>query len=235
MIRSRILTLAVLTAAASACNAQSGQQQQQRPAAQQGGETDPTRRAAGGSIPAGWQIRLDDKDATRYTTNDVKFVPMGDGFHITSGPAAIYPGADLPNEFVLEATFNQTQAPRHPEAYGLFFSGKDLDNSDKQEYVYFLVRGTGEFLINHRAGRDVHKIFDWRANPAVRKQDESGKATNRLTVRAGADSVRFVANGQQVAAISRREITNPGGKAGLRVNHNLDVHVTGFRAAPGAK
>jgi hypothetical protein len=224
--------LAVLAAATSACSPQSGQQQQ-RPA-QQAGDTDPTQRAQGGTIPAGWQIRIDDKDAARYTTNDIRFVPMGGGFHITSGPAAIYSGADLPNEFVLEATFNQTQAPQHPEAYGLFFSGKDLENSDKQEYVYFLVRGTGQFLINHRAGRDVHKIFDWRDHAAVRKQDESGKATNQLTIRAATDSVRFLANGQQVAAISRQEITNPRGKAGLRVNHNLDVHVTDFRATPGA-
>jgi hypothetical protein len=235
MIRSRIFTLALLTATTSACDAQSGQQQPQR-AAQQGGENDPTRRAQGGSVPAGWQIRLDDKDATRYTTNDVRFVPMGGGFHITSGPAAIYPGADLPNgPFVLEATFNQTKAPMHPEAYGLFFSGKELDNSDKQEYVYFLVRGNGQYLINHRAGRDVHKIVDWTENAAIRKQDANGQASNALAIRAGADSVRFLANGKQVAAISRQEISNPGGKAGLRVNHNLDVHVTGFRAAPGAK
>jgi hypothetical protein len=234
MTRSRMLTLALLAAAASACNAQSGQQQQQRPA--QAGEADPTQRAQGGSVPAGWQIRLDDKDATRYTANDVRFVPMGGGFHITSGPAAIYPGADLPNgPFVLEATFNQTKAPAHPEAYGLFFSGKDLDNSDKQEYVYFLVRGTGQFLINHRAGRDVHKIFDWQDNAAIKKQDANGQAANQLAVRAGADSVRFLANGKQVAAISRQVITNPGGRAGLRVNHNLDVHVTGFRAAPGTR
>ena len=233
-MRSRIVTLAVLTAASAACTAQSGQQQQQP--AQQGGETDPTQRAAGGTVPAGWQIRLDDKDATRYTTNDVRFVPMGGGFHVTTGPAAIFPGADLPNgPFILEATFNQTKAPSHPEAYGLFFSGKNLDNSDTQEYVYFLVRGNGQFLINHRAGRDVHKIFDWRENAAIKKQDANGQATNQLTIRAGADSVRFLANGQQVAAISRQEITNPGGRAGLRVNHNLDVHVTGFRAQPGAR
>jgi hypothetical protein len=235
MVRSRILTLALLAAASSACNAQSGQPQQQRPA-QQAGDTDPTRRAQGGSIPAGWQIRLDDKDATRYTTSDVSFMPMGGGYHITSGPAAIYPGAELPNgPFVIEATFNQTKAPMHPEAYGLFFSGKDLDNSDKQEYVYFLVRGNGQYLINHRAGRDVHKIIDWQDNAAIQKQDANGQATNKLAIRAGADSVRFLANGKQVAAISRQEITNPGGKAGLRVNHNLDVHVTGFRAAAGAK
>jgi hypothetical protein len=234
-MRSRIFGLALLTVASVACDAQSGQQQPRRPA-QQGGESDPTRRAAGGTIPAGWQIRLDDKDATRYTTNDVRFVPMGGGFHITSGPAAIYPGADLPNgPFVLEATFNQTKAPSHPEAYGLFLSGKDLENSDKQEYVYFLVRGNGQFLINHRAGRDVHKIVDWQDNAAIRKQNANGQATNQLTVRAGADSVRFLANGQQVAAISRQTISSPGGKAGLRVNHNLDVHVTGFRAQPGTK
>jgi hypothetical protein len=233
-MRTRTLTLALLALGAWACNAESGQQQQQQPAQQ--GENDPTRRAAGGAVPAGWQIRLDDKDAARFTTNDVRFVPMGGGFHITSGPAAIYPGADLPNgEFVLEATFNQTTAPPHPEAYGLFFGGQNLDDSDKQEYVYFLVRGTGEFLINHRAGREVHKIFDWAANPAVRKQDDRGGATNQLSVRVGADSVRFLANGRQVAAISRQVISRPGGKAGLRINHNLDVHVTGFRAEPGAK
>ena len=234
-MRMSILRLALLAGLSSACDAQSGQQQPERPAAQQAGENDATRRAAGGTIPAGWQVHIDDKDATRYTANDVRFVPLGDGFHITSGPAAIYPGAELPNEFVLEATFNQTQAPRHPEAYGLFFSGRDLESADKQEYVYFLVRGNGQFLINHRAGRDVHKIFDWQENAAIRKQDESGKATNQLTVRAGADSVRFLANGRQVAAISRQVISNAGGRAGLRINHNLDIHVTGFRASPAAR
>jgi hypothetical protein len=231
-MRSTIVTLAMLTAVSAACSAQSGQPEQ-RPAQQ--GENDPTRRAAGGAVPAGWQIRLDDKDQGRYTANDISFMKMGDGFHITSGPAAIYPGAEMSKgPFVVEATFTQTQAPHHPEAYGLFFAGRDLTDSDKQTYVYFLVRGTGQFLINHRAGRDVHKIFDWTENAAVRKQDESGKATNQLTIRVGTDSVRFVANGTQVAAISRQEISDPGGKVGLRVNHNLDVHVTGFRATPGA-
>jgi hypothetical protein len=224
VIHSRMLILALLVASVAACEAQSGQQ------------GDPTHAAKGGTIPAGWQIRIDDKDAERYTTNDVKFVAMGGGFHITSGPAAIYPGADLPNgPFVLEATFNQTKAPMHPEAYGLFFSGRDLQDSDKQQYVYFLVRGNGQFLINHRAGRDVHKIFDWQENGTINKQDANGQVSNRLAIRAGTDSVRFLANGKQVAAISRQEITNTGGKAGLRVNHNLDVQVADFRATPGTK
>jgi hypothetical protein len=161
---------------------------------------------------------------------------MGGGFHVTTGPAAIFPGADLPNgEFVLEATFNQTKAPAHPEAYGLFFGGKNLDDAARQEYVYFLVRGNGQFLINHRAGPDVHKIFDWAPNPAVRAQDASGQATNQLTIRAGTDSVRFLANGRQVAAIPRQTISDTGGRAGLRINHNLDLHVTGFRAQAGAR
>src|SRR3712207_7301414 len=59
-------------------------------------------------------------------------------------------------------------------------------------------------------------------------RSESGQASNQLTVRVGADSVRFLANGQQVAAISRQTITRTGGKAGLRINHNLDIHVTGL-------
>ena len=47
-----------------------------------------------------------------------------------------------------------------------------------------------------------------------------------------ADSVRFVANGTQVAAVSRASVGGAAGTAGIRVNHNLDVHVDGFAVRP---
>lgn len=227
MTRHWCFILGALAATSLACAGGSEE------SSQQAGDADPTQRAVGGSVPAGWEVRLDDKDMERYTANDVRFVSANGGFQVTTGPAAIFPGADLPNgEFVLEATFTQTKAPAHPEAYGLFFSGQNLGDSDKQEYVYFLVRGNGQYLVNHRAGRDVHKIQDWTPHAAIRSQGGDGRATNQLTVRAGSDSVRFLANGSQVAAISRRTVSNVGGRAGLRINHNLDLEVTGFRAEP---
>ena len=74
----------------------------------------------------------------------------------------------------------------------------------------------------------MHRIVPWTASAALNKQDAAGKARNALSVTVGADSVRFLANGKQVHAISRQEITNADGAAGLRVNHNLNVHVDGF-------
>lgn len=223
-MRKTIVTLALL-ATASPLLAQ---------AKQQAADKDPTNKVAGGAAPAGWQIRLDDKDSRRgMTSADTKFVAMGDGYHVTSGPAALYysPKDQLKGQYAVSATFTQTKAPTHPEAYGVFAGGSHLADST-QQYIYFLVRGDGKYLINHRAGSAVHKIIDWTADPAVVSQDASGKATNALTIHVAADSVHFIANGKLVKAFSKAEMHGFAleGQAGLRVNHNLDVHVSGFQA-----
>jgi len=183
--------------------------------------SDPTKKVAGGSLPAGWMGRTD-RAADKLT--DAKFVAMGSGYHVTSGPAAIYwnPKTVTSGPFVASTTVTQTKAPTHPEAYGLFFGGKDLD-TPTQSYYYFIVRGDGKYMVNHRAGADVHKLVPWTDSPALHKADSSGKATNKLTVDASkADSVRFLVNDKQVNALA---IGKADGLVGLRVNHNLDVHV----------
>lgn len=200
-------------------------------AQQQQGRADPTTRVAGGALPAGWRVRLDDKDAARYKPTDAKFFVAGTGYHVTSGPAALYydPKDRAPgNTFVVTAELTQTRAPAHPEAYGLFLGGKHLDASDRQDYAYFLVRGTGEFMLTHRAGRELHTIIPWTRHAAVKAADASGRATNQLTVRVGADSARFLVNGTQVAAVPRDHWKDASGIVGLRVNHDLDVHVEKF-------
>lgn len=227
-MRRTVITLALL-AAASPVFAQ-GQQQ--------GKESDPTKKVAGGVSVAGWQARLDDKDAGKYTANDTKMVVMGPGYHVTSGPAAVYYSAKNAQKnvpFAISATFGQRTAPTHPEAYGLFVAGRDLDDAAKQTYVYFLVRGNGQYFIAHRAGPDVHKIVNWTASDAIKAQDEKGAASNALSIAAGADSIRFLVNGKEVHAISRGEITDVSGQAGIRVNHNLDVHIGGFAITPAGK
>lgn len=69
----------------------------------------------------------------------------------------------------------------------------------------------------------------WLANDAVVKQDADGKATNLLEVSgdAATKKLTFKINGKPVATLDA-----PGGSVagavGIRMNHNLDVHVAGF-------
>lgn len=196
-----------------------------------GKEHDPDIKANGGALPAGWMGRTDRPTAK---IEDAKFVTMGPGFHVTSGPAAIYwrDGNTTSGPFTATATFTQTKAPMHPEAYGIIFGGKSLAGAD-QSYFYFLVRGDGKVLVKHRAGTEVHTIMDWTDNAAVHKQDAAGKATNALTVDATkADSVRLLVNGSEAAALPLSQLGGVNGIVGLRVNHNLDVHIAGFSVTP---
>ena len=64
----------------------------------------------------------------------------------------------------------------------------------------------------------------------IRRVDESGQATNVLAIQVAADSVHFLANGQRVQSFAKSEMHgfNTDGQVGLRVNHNLDVHVASF-------
>jgi hypothetical protein len=192
---------------------------------------DPDKKAQGGALPTGWQGRTDKATAK---LEEAKFVAMGSGYHVTSGPAAIYwKAADrVTVPFTATATFTQTKAPAHPEAYGIFYMGSKLDAPD-QSYAYLLVRGDGKVMVKHRAGAEVHTIMDWTDNAAVHKADANGKATNTLSVEAKADSTRLLVNGAQVAAIGG-DYAKADGIVGLRVNHNLDVHVADFTVTSGS-
>jgi hypothetical protein len=190
-------------------------------------EKDPTIKVAGGALPAGWSGRTD-KPSDKLA--DAKFVTMGSGYHVTSGPAAIYwsDKSMVKGPYTATATFRQTKKPQHPEAYGMIFGGNKLDTPE-QSYFYVLVRGDGKVLLNHRAGADVHKLMDWTEVAAAKKEDASGVATNTISIDASKpDSVRLSVNGARVGAV-------PGatdGAVGLRVNHNLDVHVSDFKITP---
>lgn len=184
----------------------------------------------GGRLPPGWQARLDQATAR---IQDLTFTTSGSGFHATSGPAAIYfhQRYQGKGQYELGATFTQTRAPQHPEAYGIFFGGRELTGPD-QAYYYFLVRGDGRYTIKHRQGGGVQTIRDWTEAPALKAADQSGRATNVLRVVVNGQNVRFLANDQEVASLARSELPNTDGQAGIRVNHNLDVEIDGFLVRP---
>ena len=183
--------------------------------------------AGGGTLPAGWSARPDGTGDLK----SVKFVTMGTGYHVTLGPATIlYRKSDRANgPFHALATFHQTKKLEHSEGYGLFFGGQALDGKD-QKYTYFLVRDDGSYLIKRRDGDKTSEVTKgWTAHPAVKKGDAEGKASNLLEIDAkqNPSKVDFKVNGQTVYTADAKNTTT-NGIVGLRVNHNLDLHVEGF-------
>ena len=175
----------------------------------------------GGGIPSGYVARGDREDAdlsgARYASSG------GNAWEVTTGPAhIIYAAGDSASgNYTARATFEQLEAPSHPEAYGIFVGGQGLDGT-AQRYTYFLVRGTGEYLVKVRDGGETRNVVSWTKSEAVPMQDEAGKGKYRLAIEVGADSVRFVANDQRVAAVARSAVPVDG-IAGVRINHNLHV------------
>ena len=180
------------------------------------------------ALPEGWSLRLDRANVPAQP----KFVAMGDGFHFTSGPAAIYynPAESVNGDFRVTATFTQTKAPTHPEAYGLFVGGRNLDK-DNLDYGYLIVRGDGKYAVKHRAGSEVHTIQDWTEHPKLNKQDEAGKATNTVAFEVSDGFVKALVNGEEVKRWEEKYWAGKG-TAGLRVNHQLDVHISDFSVTP---
>jgi hypothetical protein len=181
----------------------------------------------GGALPAGWSARPDDTGDIK----SVKFVTMEPGYHITLGPATIlYRKNDRANgPFHTLATFHQMKKLEHSEGYGLFMGGQALD-SKGQKYTYFLVRDDGTYLIKRRDGDKTTEVTKgWTAHPAVKKGDAEGKTTNLLEIDAkqNPSKIDFKVNGQTVYTADAKN-TSVKGIVGLRVNHNLDLHVEGF-------
>jgi len=185
--------------------------------------------AGGGTLPSGWKGRL---DSGGTSLAGVKVTPMGGAVHFVTGPAGIYyRPADKPaGAYAASATFTQMEPAAHPEAYGLFVGGADLDGAN-QKYTYFLVRQDGKFLVKRRAGSATPTIADWTDSSAIHKADASGKMSNTLAIEVGKDKVRFLVNGMEVAAAESTKV-DTAGLAGLRVNHNLNVRVEGFTVKP---
>lgn len=189
----------------------------------QGNDPDVAARTSNKPAPSGWEHRTD-----RPSTASLAFSMEGAGMRVTSGPAAVYwSGANVTKgPFTLEATFVQQRKPSHPEAYGVVWGGENL-MADNQSYYYLIVLGDGKYMVKHRAGPEVHELVPWTDHEAIMKEDASGKARNALKVESTAGGVKLYANGKLLRELPP-DATGDG-IAGIRVNHNLDVAIEGFR------
>lgn len=199
-------------------------------------ESDPTKRVEGtGLLPAGWVVRFDPvgPNCTPLKTTDVNFVTMGAGMHVTSGPAGIYyhPANTATGEFTVSATFSNRTTAGH-EAFGVFIGGQDLQDST-QRYLYFVVKpASGEILISQRTSNARPTALEaLRTDGAVVKEPNgAGAATNKVSIRVSRDSVLFLANDRRVRALAKSQLNgmSTDGVVGIRVNHNLNLHIDGF-------
>lgn len=177
--------------------------------------------AGGGEFPEGWEARTD-RD---QPVDDLVFTTMGDGFHATTGPAAVFYNSDWAHsdDYEVSARFTQTESPENPESYGIIIGGSDLSGPD-QAYSYFLVRKTGEYFIATREGDERSVIVDWTDHEAVQAEDESGRQENVLGARVEEDDVVFTVNGTEVDRRQKGEILADG-LFGFRINHRLDIDI----------
>jgi len=206
----------------------------------QGMAHDPTTAVKGsGKLPDGWMLRYDpQRDGQTPAMTALNFVTMGQGYHFTSGPAAIYYNAkDVGSgEYQVSATFSQRKSMTH-EAYGIFIGGKDLQSAN-QTYTYFVIKpcsskcGTpgaqmGEVLISKRSsdGKPVALVPIRHDDAVVTDDPKDGHASNKMLIHVAKDSVHFVLNDKLVAALAKSQIGETDGQAGVRINHNIDVHV----------
>jgi hypothetical protein len=182
--------------------------------------------------PKGWRMRVDrsmtasDPDAP----GEIKFVTMGTGFHATNPQAAVYwnPANTASGAYTVKGTFTLMKPSGHTNYYGIVFGGKNLDGAE-QQYLYFLVAQDGTWLIKRRNVVGATDVMPKTANAAVKKPDASGKSTNALEVRVGANKIDYLVNGTAVTSTPRSGATaNTDGIYGIRVNHLLEVQIDGF-------
>ena len=183
-------------------------------------------------VPQGWKQRVDrstsasDPDAA----GAIKFVTLGSGFHATNPQAAVYwnPANTASGVYTLKGTFTQMVKSGHTNYYGLVFGGSAIEGPE-QSYLYFVVAQDGTWLIKRRDGAGTSNVSAKTPSDAVKKPDASGKSTNALEVRAGADKIDFVVNGVVVNTQPKSGATaKTDGIYGIRINHLLEVQVDGF-------
>ncbi|MFN7916312.1 MAG: hypothetical protein U0Q55_13305 [Vicinamibacterales bacterium] len=183
--------------------------------------------------PAGWKQRLDrstsasDPDAA----GTVKFVTMGNGFHATNPAAAVYwnPANTATGNYTVKGSFKLVKPSGHTNYYGLVFGGAELDGPN-QNYIYFTVGQDGTWLLKRRDG-DVNAptIQAKTASDAVKKPGADGTSVNDLEVRVQANKIDYVVNGTVVHSTPKTGMTaKTDGIAGIRVNHQLEVHIDNF-------
>jgi hypothetical protein len=182
--------------------------------------------------PRGWLARIDrstdasDPDAA----GDLKFTPMGSGFHMVTPKAAVLwnPANKVTGNYTLKATFKLIKSTGYYEYFGLIFGGSGLEGPN-QRYIYFMVNDDGTWLVKRRSGTLADEMSKKTFNSWIKRTHLFGNSTNILEVRVTQDAVAFAVNGNVVATIPKTgPLANTDGIYGIRSNHHLELEVEDF-------
>jgi hypothetical protein len=183
--------------------------------------------------PDDWEVRFDQPGASEDQLE--MFVSMPPGWHVTSGPAAIYwdPAHEASGSYRVEMEVFLFDPGERREAFGIFIGGRDLNGPD-QAYAYFLIRNGGQFIVKERAGADAPTVEPWTSHEAILSYADRGEDTsvlNVLAVEVDGDALRFLVNDREVWSGSTHDLPVDG-VYGFRVNHGLNLHVSRLEAVP---
>lgn len=184
-------------------------------------------------VPEGWMVRTDGSEndvviGSDPESADIYFVNMTPGWHITTGPRAIFwhPANEVKGDYSVSTTLHLFDPEgRNREAYGILFGGENLNEED-QSYLYFVIRNTGDYLIKGRKGDETYIIKEWTPtdNVVIYDDPEESSVKNTLRAEVAGDRMLFYINGEQVWEMEKGDHKTDG-LFGLRVNHAMNLHV----------
>ena len=206
---------------------------------------DTSRKVPGGGITApGWQGRVDAGEAAKGgKIEDSKVVMAGAELKFNNGPAAVYwnPANKASGNYTVSATFTEPKymsSNDHPHPYGLFIGGSKLD-TDQATLLYCTPYGTGTFIVRG-FGPAPFRVTGagggrGTANEAIHKADTGASVTQEVAWVVTADKADCKINGTVVGSYPKADLVGAGklesldGIAGIRIAHNVDVNVSGFK------
>lgn len=225
-MRRTIVALGLITAAANVAVAQ-----------------DANRKVEGGGISApGWAGKIDPNEAAKGDKlENAKLATMGNGLHVTTGPAVTYwnPANQASGDYTVKATFNEAKYMNlndHPHPYGIMVGGNDLGTAN-QSFLYCAAYGNGTFIMRGFSGETPFALGGRRptADEAVHKA--AGKdqpVTQEIGIQVKGDQVSCLINGKSVVSYPKSEVVGAGklksldGTYGIRFAHNTEAHVSGL-------
>jgi hypothetical protein len=200
------------------------------------------RAVAGGGISVpGWMGKIDASEASKgQVLENSKLAQMGDGLHVTTGPAVVYwnPANTATGDYTVKATFNEPKymsLNEHPHPYGIVIGGNDM-GTDQQSYLYCAAYGNGNFIVRG-FGPEAFQVNGRRgeANEAVNKAAGAGQpVTQEIAVSVKGDKVECAINGTVVGSYNKADVVGAGklkstdGVYGIRFAHNTEAMVTGL-------
>lgn len=199
---------------------------------------------AGGGISApGWMGKIDAREASGGAKlEDSKLVTMGEGLHVTTGPAVVYwnPANTASGNYTVEATFSERQfmgLNDHAHPYGIVIAGNNM-GTDEQSYLYCAAYGNGNFIVRGfgPAAFQMNGGRQGQASEAVNKATAKGQpVTQKIALKVSADKVECIINDKVAGTFAKSDLVAPGklkstdGIYGIRFGHNTDAHVAGLK------